>query len=190
MRLFFGLFRSPIRGTSRLVSLSVCVSVCCLSHTARSVKVNPFSLHCLTDSADSALLPSLSRRRRNWNPLRCINLILTFFFSQRCASKGSSAPLLSPLLSWRNQVSSSSHSTFHFSLPPPPPPPPPPPLQPVGMCRLCDSGDIRGGGWRGDFRHRLPTLRLADTCVWCFSFKREKKKRERKEKIKDDPSLL
>lgn len=113
------------------------------SDTARLFRKTRSSraLYSLLDDANSVGFLSLSHRHRYLflNHLRNINSPNSQLFSV-CASLCSSAPLLSPLLSWRTQVSCSSHSTFHFSLPLPPP-------QPLGMCRLDDSREIQRGGW-------------------------------------------
>lgn len=127
----------------------------CPSDTARSVKVNP--LRWLGGSPLTVLqTPRGGTKITSGTSTSCSQL-----FTVR-ASLGSSAPLLSPLLSWRAQVSSSSHSTFHFSLPLPPP-------QPLGMCRLYDSREIqRGGG--GLASSVAPYFARPGRFVWSFSF--------------------
>lgn len=120
----------------------------CPSDTARSVKVNP--LRWLGGSPLTVLkTPRVGTKITSGTSTSCSQL-----FTVR-ASLGSSAPLLSPLLSWRTQVSSSSHSTFHFSLPLPPP-------QPLGMCRLYDSREIQRGGGGVWLQASPPTLRVPD----------------------------
>lgn len=123
----------------------------CPSDTARSVKVNP--LRWLGGSPLTVLkTPRVGTKITSGTSTSCSQL-----FTVR-ASLGSSAPLLSPLLSWRTQVSSSSHSTFHFSLPLPPP-------QPLGMCRLYDSREIQRGGGGFGFKRRPLLCASRTVCV-------------------------
>ena len=157
---FFGV-SSGLRAAGRVDSSPVRAPLHCPSDTARSVKVNPLTI--LSDRQRWLGKSPLTVLQTSWVGTKSPPVHqLAFQLFTLCASLGSSSPLLSPLLSWRTQVSSSSHSTFHFSLPLSPP-------------LLCQSGCVvcmiaERFKWRGLISSVAPYFVRPGQLVWCFSF--------------------